>query len=404
MVKELINTVKGLNNHWITRYCGFINNEVISKASVDYIKGVESRKVNIGFNLFALISNKYHQENFHSDVLKIFLENGKHNEGDTYLHLFLEYLNFIGAKINLGNYNSPEIFRERGKIDLLIRDKVSKKAIIVENKINNAQDMDRQLPRYVEYVKRDGYDCDCIVYISLNQRKLPSMTNWEQEEIKFIESKIVYSLAYDNTDKDLYNGWIAKAEKITSHIDALLILRQYGALIKKLGGNIMNKVVVEQFYNEMLVSENYKTALSIRDMLKELILFRAEKLQEHFEYDLKPFNGCKVFEFYAFCMFGYITNDGHHWSIDIAVGENEYIFQFWERLKDDISIPRELLRKMDLLDNGYYEHELRMKKHFKFPEQERDLILYVTKFKEKLIEVTNPNETIQPIYLPLICE
>jgi len=137
----------------------------------------------------------------------------------------------------------------------------------------------------------------------------------------------------------------------------------------------------------MLVSENHKTALSIQSMLKDLILFRAEKLQEHFMGDLVPFHGFELFDSYAFCMSGYLT-DGHHWSIDIVVLENGYSFEFWDRNANNTSIARELLVKMDL--NGYYENAMRMKKRFKFPEQEEELIGYVTNFKKKLIEATKP--------------
>jgi len=387
-MQKFITHIKDFNFHWTERHQRLINNPRIAKTGADYIRSVEKSKVDIGFNLFKLISNTYHQENFHSDILKAFLQNTGHNEGNIYLHLFLEYLNTIGAEISLAHYTNPEVFRETGKIDIMILDKVSNKAIIVENKINNAPDMPRQLPRYVEYVQKErGFKCDCIVYISLNKTKIPSKINWSKEEIDFIDSKTVFSKAYDNTGMDLYSGWISKAEKITNNIDALLILRQYGALLKKLGGNIMNKVIVEKFYEEMLVTENFKTAQSVKVMLDDLILFRAERIAEYFKYHLAPFNNILVWQSYVVAMLDYFE-DNHNWSIDIGIYEAESRFEFWDRNSTDPQAAKDLLQKMNVLDSSFYESGQRMKKKFNFPEQEQQLIEYVLEFKIKLIEAT----------------
>lgn len=382
-VLQLIDNIKSFNVFWIKRHSHFLINDFYVKTGAEYLRSVAKSKIDIGFNLFTIISNTYHQENFHSDILKVFLESNSHNEGNKYLYLFLEYLNELGSNINLSNYSNPIIFREKGKIDLLILDKISNRGIIVENKINNAPDMHRQLPRYVEHLKNKGLVCDSIVYISLNKIKMPATNGWSKDEIEFIKSKIVYSIAYYNSNKDLYNGWIAKSEKITNNIDALLILRQYGALLKKLGGNIMNKVIVEKFYEEMLVVENFKTAQSIKSMLGELILFRAEKIAEHFKSDLMPFRNISVWNSYVVAFLDYLV-EGHHWSIDIGVHENEYQLDFWDRNNPDPSGAKQLLQNINMFDDNFYESSNRVKRHFKFPEQEKELIDYVTSFKNKL--------------------
>jgi len=387
---NLLKHIREFNLSWITRCKLLTDNPKICDIAISYLNSLDKKNVDLGFNLFALISNTYYRENFHSDILNAFLQSGSHGSGNSYLHLFIEYLNSLGARLKLSDYTDTVSLREKGKIDILIYDKISGKAIIIENKINNAPDMPRQIPRYVQYVKERNLTCDCIAYLSLNKDKLPSTLNWESSEIDFIKSKIVYSLAYNNSDKDLYNGWIAKAEKITNNIDAFLVLRQYGALIKKLGGNIMNKVIVEKFYQEMLNPESYKTALSVKSMLSDLILFRAEKINDFFKSNLQPFQSIIVWQSYVVALHEYFI-DGHNWSVDIGVYEDEYRLEFWDRNGKDAQEATQLLQRMNVLDDSYYENNGRMKKRFKFPEQENEMLEYVVMFKNKLAEATkNP--------------
>ena len=64
----------------------------------DYIEKVNNR-TKIGFNAFTLTSDFYYRENFHSFIIKAFLDpKEKHNEGYKYLHLFIELLNKVNNK------------------------------------------------------------------------------------------------------------------------------------------------------------------------------------------------------------------------------------------------------------------------------------------------------------------
>lgn len=359
------------------------DNKIISLVN-EYSKDKVKNEIDIEFNLFTLISKHYHHENYHSDILKVFFQSNK-NDSYPYLNLFLTYLNSIGGEINLNNFSQPLIYREKGKVDILIVDQISKRAIIVENKINNALDRHRQLPRYVEYVRNNNFECDCIVYLSLNKSKLPETKDWTEKEIHFIRSKIIYSLAFTGHERDLYNGWIAKAEKITTNIDALLVLRQYGALIKKIGGDIMNKVIVEKFYNDMLIIDNFNNAQSIKHMLSDLILFRAEKIIDHFKSNPSPFNNLFVWNNFV-AVFADYLNGGHNWSIDVRVFDTEYHFEFWDRNSNDSSGAKDLTNYMGLYDDSFSVTGQRIKRVFKFPQQENELIEYITEFKTKLLE------------------
>ena len=52
-----------------------------------------SRVPSLGFNAFALMSDIYHRENFHSDILcEILNPNGEHKEGKKFLQAFFDLL------------------------------------------------------------------------------------------------------------------------------------------------------------------------------------------------------------------------------------------------------------------------------------------------------------------------
>ena len=53
----------------------------------------------VSFNIFTMISDKYHLENMHTDIIKCFLDPKEgHNEGYKFLFLFIDMINAIGKE------------------------------------------------------------------------------------------------------------------------------------------------------------------------------------------------------------------------------------------------------------------------------------------------------------------
>lgn len=390
MKSETIIEIEKFNNYWIERHQGFISNNKIDSIAKDYENACLYKNIDVGFNLFTLISDTYYKENFHSDILFALLSVRVEGMIRQPVEIFLDYLKELGASLNLRNYNSVVIEREKGRLDLLIFDTISKRCVIIENKINNAPDMDRQIPRYVKYVtEKRGFECECIVYLTLDGNKNPSKINWTSKEVEYIGHRLKSIAAYNDTHKDLYSGWISKLEKSTTHIDILFVLRQYGTLLKKIGGNVMNKIIIESFYKEMLDVEKYKTAQSVKIMLEDLILFRAERIKAFFETSPAPFNNIVVWQNWVVSFNNCNTDDKAHWSIDIGVHSDEYRFEFWNRNAENTNGAKALLERMGVLDNSFYEAGLRMKKQFRFPGQEQEMLDYTVAFKQKLIAALN---------------
>lgn len=371
--------------------------ECIAPLAQEYEENLEKRNADIGFNLFELISDHYYRETFHSDILNALLDpEQKHGEKDKFLKLFLHYLNSQHeAKINLTHYSDAKVVKEEGRIDILI--KGCKHAIIIENKINGAVDQKKQLPRYLMKI-RDSYSCDAIVYLRLNGIAGPSEEGWmdgefELQLIEELKRKLKVICAYDETNKDLLNGWILKCrDEAKENSDAQHILRQYGEIIRKLGGNIMNKPIMDAFYEMMVEGNKLKIALSLNAMVDDLILYRTEKIRDKFKDDIAPFLKIDICGTNDAYFEGEIWRDANI-GLDIGVGPESYLLTFWDK-KDPEGTKghaMEILNQINCFDE--YEHECDwhgkfvMRRKFVFPSEEVDLIMHIKDFKKKLAEV-----------------
>ena len=237
----------------------------------EYLKNLDN---DIGFNVFTLLSiDRYHKENYNSNILKAFLEI-KENKELVYLNVFIDFLNrHFQAKLDRNDFDSKTIIeREKERIDILIKNENSKKAIIIESKINNASDQDRQIPGYKKTIEEKGYKVVSIIYLIKNINKKPDKTNWTVEEIKQIDPilKIIPACKNDKKNKDLYSWLKACQNKNNSNEDVLSTLKEYTKLIKYLGDKEMNEVVKEKFLKEINGKGiTFKELAGFGEMLKD---------------------------------------------------------------------------------------------------------------------------------------
>ncbi len=352
------------------------------------------KNFDIGFNLFELISDHYYRETFHSDILSALLDpTAQHKEGTKYLELFLEFIRARGANINLSHYSNAKVEREKGGIDVLItvEDSKPKRAIIIENKINNAIDQREQLPRYLKSIRDKGYECDAIIYLRLSGDAWPRMADWNNDQknevIKRLKVVCAYDGSGDGTEKDLLKGWILKCEKASKeeNTDARHVLRQYAAIIRKLGANIMNRPIMKQLY-EIFVEregENFQIALSLKKMMDNDILpYRLERIIDELGSDPDPSHRQQIYK-------NGIVFDGWPLGLEIAVWADleSYLFEVYVR-NGPIGPVQTMLQDMDCIGQytmwpGKAGH-FKFNKEFKFPSEEKNLIEHIKDFKEKL--------------------
>ena len=198
------------------------------------------------FSLFKSVADQYRKENFHSDILKIILDPNTIQIGNRkHLELFIKT---IGLKLTLSENDCVTVEREEKRIDILIKivNPKYKKAIIIENKINDAYDQDNQLARYYEMLTSEGYTVLKIPYITLYGGKIPNYSKWDN---KYKESaKLIfegnYPLFFDLPVKKQNNSILsfldncikiyqAKNQKNDNTL-ALVFLEQYKLLLEEI--------------------------------------------------------------------------------------------------------------------------------------------------------------------------
>jgi len=359
-------------------------------------KDYTNRNVNrsdIGFNVFTLSSDFYYRENFHSDIIKSFLNpQEKHKEGDKYLQLFIDLLNKKNDKdkIKKEDFRNSLVEREKHNIDILITDENSKKAIIIENKINNAVDQKRQLPRYVDAIKSE-FDIVSIVYLTLNSTKRPDKNDWSIEELEQINPilQLIPAFEIEVSKTNLFNDWIVPSIINSDNLDSSFLLRQYGNLIKYLNTNTMDTVSLEKFYNSLKENHNLKTAISIRNMLNDLPEYLAIRIEEKYKEHCYPFSN--IFRYkYRDTVFNAFEIKDLIIKLDIWCDVNGYTVHFWETVKKDFDISAEFKDKIEVLsDFNIHNNEINnIKKHFEIFEEDK-LFEFIDKL---LIDLKNIKE------------
>jgi len=115
---------------------------------------VKTYKSSTNYNsIFKEISNYHYRENYHSDILALYL---RHKEVKKEFILWLNNcLSDKDNRINYREYEDGSVEREEHRIDILLYSSDKRKAIIIENKSNNADDQPKQLFRYYSDLKKE---------------------------------------------------------------------------------------------------------------------------------------------------------------------------------------------------------------------------------------------------------
>ncbi len=381
-----------IENHNITIDRFLLENH---RLHLDYTDRNKDRS-EIGFNVFAISSDLYYRENFHSDILKSLLSpQEKHNEGYKYLNLFIDLLNKTNYdkqyEIYKDDFKNAIVEREKNNIDILITDSCSKKAIIVENKINNAVDQQRQLPRYVNIVKNE-FQIVSIVYLTLNFSKRPDKNDWSEKELKEINPilKLIPAYDIDTTRTNLFSNWIVPSIIYSENLDSSFLLRQYGNLIKYLNTNTMDTISLEKFYNSVMEKDNLKTAISIRNMLNDLPEYLAIRIEEKYKENYYPFSNIFRWKQCDTVFNGFEVNNLFI-KLDIWCDIYGYSVIFWETKDSTFDIATEFKNKLEILSDFNISNNEKNKivKRFEILEENKlfgfidKLLVDLKKIKEK---------------------
>ncbi|MEZ4525623.1 MAG: PD-(D/E)XK nuclease family protein [Desulfobacterales bacterium] len=209
------------------------------------------------FNIFSILRNNTDEVNLHSRFLyEILNPAGVHHKGDLFLTLFLQTVDISDFVMD-----GVSVKREYKKIDICITNK-NRQAIIIENKIY-AEDQDKQIERYYEILKQEGFDDIKIVYLTLYGDEPNSQSMGTLENNK---DKLIFTLSY-HTNID---NWL---EKCIKEAATFPILRetfvQYRTLIQKLTGQYHIKGYIMEIKDLLMDEKNIRLATDINQALIE---------------------------------------------------------------------------------------------------------------------------------------
>ncbi len=229
----------------------------------------------LGFNPFVLMSDMYYRENFHSDIIAAILDpNGSHNEKGLFLQAFVNLLASLAEKQNkptvaeklrkLGINDEIVVSREDYRTDIAIYSAHDHWSILIENKINNAIDQDRQLIRYLDDWTNDKLDVKpvAIVYLTPIYETVPDMRDWADEERAKVSGLLVSLAGYMPERKCLY-GWLRQCELSSLIFNNKAVFSQYAALVKQQAGMDMNEKDFQVFLEQVA-----KSQINIDDLIE----------------------------------------------------------------------------------------------------------------------------------------
>ena len=216
------------------------------------------------FNVFEVLRLE-RRENYHSRFIASLLHpEGVHDQGSTFLAVFLEKLNEHGRKLEYQNHSlsgaqvTPEQQIDNGRIDLVIR--LGNAWIAIENKID-AVEGESQIRRYREWLERNQSDPSkrCLIFLTPNGREPSS----DDSDIEVVFRPILLSYA------DVLDWLDRSSQRIPSTASPLLTtMNQYRRSIADIAGKERKMTTADEKIQELIYrSDNLEIALEIAKQL-----------------------------------------------------------------------------------------------------------------------------------------
>lgn len=293
--------------------------EQLNSAIKNY-KSQETKKC-----IFNSISDFFYRENYHSDILAYYF---------SYELVRMKLIDWINGKIKDEKREEKQIFtirkenyqgdvlvnREDGRRDITIYSKNKANAIVIENKSNNAIDMDHQLVRYVSDLKKNNISVDSIIYLNKDVKKDPDQSKWTKEEKENINKILLSSklLGKDSITEKLINPVITESEDIRLTALSMEIKILFENLIY--GGNSVMESELEEFMKILRKDNNLEDFRKINNLFNN---FHSESRDYYYAYTealksaKKITDKCRIGKYSANCMFvDSLIIDGFNYGVD----------------------------------------------------------------------------------------
>jgi hypothetical protein len=227
------------------------------------------------FNIFTALSDKYHKENLHSDILKGLLEN---NYMDDFYDLLKEikYKNGQNIPNDIEFDNSFTFVREEGRRDISIYSKSQSRGIFIESKINGAKDRDDQLADYYQSLEDIIEQIDVVVYIPpIGSENGPPLNDYSYKyktTTKKIEEKLLVLPVINKTRNDIVHGFLDEIAKSERNETMRVFIKQYSEFLKNWGEKIMEKKEKQALLKKLLEEKNVEMTYNIWDVCNDFTI------------------------------------------------------------------------------------------------------------------------------------
>lgn len=376
------------------------------KQGEKFVKALEvinQKKKIAEYNLFNLSSYNNQRENFHTDVIASLLDiNGLHYENRLLLNLFIDFLNnSYGYKINKGDYHNAIVNREfsnqESRIDLLIVGNYH--CIIIENKMNDAPDMDNQISRYYNIAKNDlKLNVDAIVYLTIDGLKnapIPSEID--------AQKALVNIGAFTNCDSgktDLIDGWLNPCYENCKNDDTKSLINQYIKLIKHLNASCMENKTLEEVYQLLNNKEKLDTLKTLNEFNSKIPFYRINKIAESIN-DYTPFKRKSPNKTCPYWYFDNYKEDNNSFNFNIGIREDHSIhlkfFMLAVNGEEAILPLKTKLNSISMLDefkpeggvHWGYAKIFSLEESFTLQELDKKVVGFISLFFNRLREIKN---------------
>ena len=292
-------------------------------------------------SIFEIFSDHYYKENFHSDILAYYFS---HEE---VMPIFLRWIN-----INSNDYTKYHIKRETNKIDLTIYGNNNKKAIIIENKSNNAEDMHRQIPRYYHKLKSQNIEIDKIVYLNKYNLKSPNTDDWTPEEREEIlpKTQCTQLIGANSICEELIKKVISKSNNCRLTFLSQEMLTLFSNLIK----GTCNMPMLEELSHFLENEENHEKLRDIVNAYNDIPNFLALSYKEHYDKNKDDFINSVRLHTFQMIVFEFKYNNEPYGlniefsksGINIFITSRTSIDKYCDKMKNDLG-DKFLLKKND---------------------------------------------------------
>lgn len=347
-LERIINSIDLIRDNHLKELYELFKNNKLNDAIIlhnDFIKESEMSKNSDSFNIFFIVSDNYKKEKFHSEIIAYFLKpEEKHKLGYLGIDLFIQMLKTVGndLKIEKAHYKNAKVILEypckeqsdsnTRYIDILI--KGDGHCIIIENKMNQAPDMFRQIPSYIRSLEKENTEVDAAVYLQLDNIQTPNTEDWNDDDFQLLK-RIITIPAYKHDSINLVNNWlkelITNSFSLNTDLNVYSTLIQYINLIINLSNNNMDSLALKKFYEFLKENDNYEKVKSLIELSNDLPKYLAKSIFDEFNNpDIVP-SFCK--NLFIYKDEDTVFNDIHigniHYKIDVFCSYPSYSIVFW---------------------------------------------------------------------------